>query len=520
MTTVALIGNPNAGKTTVFNALTGSHQRVGNWPGVTVERKSGHFRHGDARLEVIDLPGIYSLLAVNATDAQDARIARDFLLDAEIDVIVNVVDAASLARGLYLTAELLDLDIPVIVALNMMDVADRHGMHIDPYKLGDSIGAPVVPLVASRNEGIGTLKDVIESAAGNATALNSGAQTRHRADARARDHARDRLARVGRSGRRAPPTLRGGGAARRRRGRRGANRSGRSTRVGARVRGNVEHRTLSRHRRAVGAGAAPHGGSPHRHRHARCGVSESCARVPAVPRRDVSDVHVHHQHRQRVHRLLRSVRHGAVRRRTAPDLCIARPAGVVEHVPRRRHRRRRAAGVDVHPGDRVSVPVPLVPRRLRLHGSRRVHRRPADAPRRFTRQIVRTVDRRFRLQRARRDGHAHARQRTRSRADHIDGAVHVVRCAPDRVCAVRGGVLSDQRAEPGVRAVSVRHRRCGDVGADRAPLSAAARVVDVRDGATGLSHADVARPVHAHLAAPQGLRPARRQSDRRRWSSC
>ena len=82
---------------------------------------------------MVDLPGIYSLLAVNATDAQDARIARDFLLDADIDVIINVVDAASLARGLYLTGELLDLDIPVIVALNMMDVADRHGMHIDPY---------------------------------------------------------------------------------------------------------------------------------------------------------------------------------------------------------------------------------------------------------------------------------------------------------------------------------------------------------------------------------------------------
>ncbi len=176
MTTVALIGNPNAGKTTVFNALTGSHQRVGNWPGVTVERKSGYFRHGDTQVEVIDLPGIYSLLAVNATDAQDARIARDFLLDTDIDVLVNVVDAASLARGLYLTAELLDLDIPVIVALNMMDVADRHGMHIDPYKLGDSIGAPVVPLVASRNEGIGILKDVIESVIGTAATPASGSE--------------------------------------------------------------------------------------------------------------------------------------------------------------------------------------------------------------------------------------------------------------------------------------------------------------------------------------------------------
>src|SRR5262249_57521327 len=117
----------------VFKGVTGSHQGVGNWPGVTVERKSGHFRHGDARLEVIDLPGIYSLLAVNATDAQDARIARDFLLDADIDLIVNVVDAASLARGLYLTGELLDLDVPVVVALNMMEVADPNGMHLERY---------------------------------------------------------------------------------------------------------------------------------------------------------------------------------------------------------------------------------------------------------------------------------------------------------------------------------------------------------------------------------------------------
>src|SRR5262245_35364597 len=161
MTTIALIGNPNSGKSTLFNALTGAHQRVGNWPGVTVERKSGHFGHGGVRLEAVDLPGIYSLLSVNASDAQDARIARDYLLDADIDLIINVVDAASLARGLYLTGELLDLDIPVVVALNMMDVADRHGVHIDPRRLSDSLGSPVVPLIASRGDGIGILQDVI-----------------------------------------------------------------------------------------------------------------------------------------------------------------------------------------------------------------------------------------------------------------------------------------------------------------------------------------------------------------------
>lgn len=161
--TIALIGNPNCGKTTLFNALTGAHQRVGNWPGVTVERKTGHYRHGDERIEIIDLPGIYSLLSVNATEAEDARIARDYLSGTDVDVIVNVVDASSLARGLYLTSQLLDLDTPVVVALNMMDVADRHGMHIDPYQLAERLGCPVVPIVASRREGVGILQDVIAS---------------------------------------------------------------------------------------------------------------------------------------------------------------------------------------------------------------------------------------------------------------------------------------------------------------------------------------------------------------------
>ncbi len=160
--TIALIGNPNCGKTTLFNALTGAHQRVGNWPGVTVERKSGSYRHGDDRIEVVDLPGIYSLLAIDATEAEDARIARDYLASAAVDLVVNVVDASSLARGLYLTSQLLELDTPVVVALNMMDVADRHGMHIDPYRLADGLGCPVVPIVASRKEGVGILKDVIE----------------------------------------------------------------------------------------------------------------------------------------------------------------------------------------------------------------------------------------------------------------------------------------------------------------------------------------------------------------------
>ncbi len=167
MSRVALIGNPNSGKTTVFNVLTGAHQRVGNWPGVTVERKSGHVRHGDDEVELVDLPGIYSLLATDAGDAIDEQIARNYLLGTQLDAIINVVDATSLARGLFLTSQLLDLDVPVILALNMMDVADRHGMHIDPYRLSETLGCPVVPLVASRAEGIGTLKDVLTSRAGS-----------------------------------------------------------------------------------------------------------------------------------------------------------------------------------------------------------------------------------------------------------------------------------------------------------------------------------------------------------------
>ncbi len=164
MTRIALVGNPNCGKTTLFNDLTGTRQRVGNWPGVTVEKKTGTFRHGTSMVEVVDLPGTYSLDAVG--DALDEQIARHFIIDQsdEIDVLVNVVDASCLARGLYLTTELLATGKPVVVALNMMDVADRHGLHIDAFGLSGQLGCPVVPIVASREEGIGPLKDAVMAA--------------------------------------------------------------------------------------------------------------------------------------------------------------------------------------------------------------------------------------------------------------------------------------------------------------------------------------------------------------------
>ena len=163
MTTIALVGNPNCGKTTLFNALTGTRQRVGNWPGVTVERKTGRYPHGSKITSVEDLPGTYSVEMVG--DAIDEQIANASIAGeyGELDALVNVVDASSLARGLYLTTELLEQNRPVVVALNMMDVADRHGLHIDSYKLANALGCPVVPIVASREEGIGNLKDAIDS---------------------------------------------------------------------------------------------------------------------------------------------------------------------------------------------------------------------------------------------------------------------------------------------------------------------------------------------------------------------
>ncbi|MBK8792844.1 MAG: ferrous iron transport protein B [Holophaga sp.] len=157
MVTIALAGNPNCGKTSIFNALTGARHHVGNWPGVTVERRSGHSDMGNLEVEVVDLPGTYSL----AAQSEDERIAARFLSDPSVDVIVNVLDASNLERNLYLSTQLLELHRPIVYALNMADDAERQGTRIDLKALSALLGGPVIPTVGNRQEGIQQLKDAI-----------------------------------------------------------------------------------------------------------------------------------------------------------------------------------------------------------------------------------------------------------------------------------------------------------------------------------------------------------------------
>ncbi len=146
---IALAGNPNSGKTTVFNEITGARQHVGNWPGVTVERKEGMVKHNGCTFRVVDLPGIYSLSAYSLEEI----LARDFLIDNQVDVIVNVVDASNLERNLYLTTQLLELEIGMVVVLNMVDMAEKAGEKIDIDKFARFLGVEVIPTVAARGDG-------------------------------------------------------------------------------------------------------------------------------------------------------------------------------------------------------------------------------------------------------------------------------------------------------------------------------------------------------------------------------
>ncbi|HPE66114.1 MAG TPA: ferrous iron transport protein B [Synergistales bacterium] len=155
--TIALAGNPNTGKTSLFNALTGSNQHVGNWPGVTVERKEGRFRSSGDEVTVVDLPGIYSLGAASL----DEEIAADYLLRNRPDLAVVVADASNLERSLYLAVQMLEIGTPLVLALNMMDMAAERGIMIDVERLSALLGIPVVPTVARKKEGIEELKERI-----------------------------------------------------------------------------------------------------------------------------------------------------------------------------------------------------------------------------------------------------------------------------------------------------------------------------------------------------------------------
>jgi ferrous iron transport protein B len=156
--TVALAGSPNVGKSTVFNMLTGLSQHVGNWPGKTVERKSGTQHHDNISINFVDLPGTYSLTA----NSVEEQIARDFLVEEKPDVVVAVINAASLERNLYLVAELIELAPRLVIGLNMMDVAQQVGMKVDPEALESTLNIPVIPMIATRNQGLRELVRTIE----------------------------------------------------------------------------------------------------------------------------------------------------------------------------------------------------------------------------------------------------------------------------------------------------------------------------------------------------------------------
>ncbi|MCF8051274.1 MAG: ferrous iron transporter B [Desulfobacterales bacterium] len=157
--TIALAGNPNSGKTTLFNALTGARQHVGNYPGVTVEKKQGTYRQNGDRIRIVDLPGTYSLTAYSLEEV----VARDFLVDEKPGVVINIVDASNLERNLYLTLQFMEMGVPVCIALNMIDVAKKRGIAVDAERLSALLGIPVIPTVARNGRGIAE----VMAAAGN-----------------------------------------------------------------------------------------------------------------------------------------------------------------------------------------------------------------------------------------------------------------------------------------------------------------------------------------------------------------
>ncbi len=151
--TIGFIGNPNCGKTTLFNAYTGANLKVANWPGVTVEKVEGAIKDHDLNIRLVDLPGTYSLTSYT----MEETVSRQFILSPEVDVIINVADASALERSLYLTLQLLELGKPVVLALNMMDIVEKRGMEIDMHRLPEMLGIPVIPVSARKRRGLDAL---------------------------------------------------------------------------------------------------------------------------------------------------------------------------------------------------------------------------------------------------------------------------------------------------------------------------------------------------------------------------
>lgn len=154
---VGFIGNPNCGKTTLFNAYTGANLKVANWPGVTVEKKEGKTTYQGQEFQLIDLPGIYSLTSYT----MEETVSRECILSDEVDVIVDVVDASCLERNLYLTLQLIELGKPVVMALNMMDIVEERGMEIDLHRLPEMLGIPAIPVSARKKTGLSILMHAV-----------------------------------------------------------------------------------------------------------------------------------------------------------------------------------------------------------------------------------------------------------------------------------------------------------------------------------------------------------------------
>lgn len=159
---IAFIGNPNCGKTTLFNAYTGANLKVANWPGVTVEKIEGKFKYRENMYKLVDLPGIYSL----SSYTMEEKLSREYILGDDVDVIIDVADASSLERNLYLTLQLIELGKPVVLALNMMDIVEERGMEIDMHRLPEMLGIPVVPVSARKRTGLDILMHAVEHHAG------------------------------------------------------------------------------------------------------------------------------------------------------------------------------------------------------------------------------------------------------------------------------------------------------------------------------------------------------------------